>query len=997
MADRYWVGGNGTWDATTTHWSASSGGAAGASVPTATDNVIFDTLSNLPTNASYAVTIGTASSCLDISISGPAANTVTITSAATAVINVYGSWLNAATGVAFTTVGNNVINFSSTTTGRTIATNNNLGLASTNIIFNGVGGGWTLTTALTANGVFPNAGTFDTNSLGLAINSFQRSGSLAAVLTLGNSAIVCSGSGPIGLNSTNFVLNAGTSTINCSNASITFTGAGLTFYNVLFSSTSAAINTVSITGANTFNNLNVATTTLQKIIQLGANQTVNGTLTLGATNTAQFRISVVSDIVGTPRTLTVATLATLTDVDFRDIVAAGTSSPWSGTRIGNCLGNSNITFTAAATKYWNLPAGGNWTDTAWALTSGGAAAVINFPLAQDSVVIENTGLNLSASITMNTNADIGPLDMSTRSLAFTLALNNADPKFYGNVFLSFALTLTGNTAGSPTFSFYGQGKDSNLAVLGVTLPLQQFIINCPNGSLILQNTTRVELVAATTGVTTLTSGTFNINENSFSTVNFASNSNTTTRTLSLSNGVINITGGNLTAWNTTSSVGLTYTSPISVNFTYAGSTGTRTISASNTSYINANITAGTDTITNVGGGAFGSLNFTGFSGTLANASRGIYGNLTLASGMTLTSGVNATTFDGTDNRTITSGTQTFTNLLLQSESFSLTPWVNQNTTVTANAIISPDGTLDGDKLVEDTTTLTHLCLQNFTPVNATTYTLSVFLKAAERNFAFVGFNAGSLATTFVSVNLSLGTVSTATGTPLASSIQSVGSGWYRVQITLASTGVANSQSDIRVSTDGVWANRIYTGNGTSGIYLWGAQLEINGTATTYIPTTTTTASITGNRIMDFPVTFNNSGTTDCLDALTLGSTRALTITSGTLNLAAGTTSTVGSFVTTGTTPKFLGSTTPGTQATISDASGTNTVTYLSIKDSNATGGAVWNALANTIVNAGNNTGWLIYNFQSTYGWFPAVGPQYVNQYGVTSSKYGVIQDPYFSL
>jgi len=43
MADRYWVGGTGTWNSTsTTNWSASSGGAAGASVPTAADNVIFD-------------------------------------------------------------------------------------------------------------------------------------------------------------------------------------------------------------------------------------------------------------------------------------------------------------------------------------------------------------------------------------------------------------------------------------------------------------------------------------------------------------------------------------------------------------------------------------------------------------------------------------------------------------------------------------------------------------------------------------------------------------------------------------------------------------------------------------------------------------------------------------------------------------------------------------------------------------------------------------------
>ena len=43
MANRYWVGGSGTWDSsTTTHWSASSGGAGGASVPTSADIVLLD-------------------------------------------------------------------------------------------------------------------------------------------------------------------------------------------------------------------------------------------------------------------------------------------------------------------------------------------------------------------------------------------------------------------------------------------------------------------------------------------------------------------------------------------------------------------------------------------------------------------------------------------------------------------------------------------------------------------------------------------------------------------------------------------------------------------------------------------------------------------------------------------------------------------------------------------------------------------------------------------
>jgi len=41
MANRYWVGGDGTW-ADTAHWSTSSGGAGGASIPTSADYVNFD-------------------------------------------------------------------------------------------------------------------------------------------------------------------------------------------------------------------------------------------------------------------------------------------------------------------------------------------------------------------------------------------------------------------------------------------------------------------------------------------------------------------------------------------------------------------------------------------------------------------------------------------------------------------------------------------------------------------------------------------------------------------------------------------------------------------------------------------------------------------------------------------------------------------------------------------------------------------------------------------
>jgi hypothetical protein len=178
------------------------------------------------------------------------------------------------------------------------------------------------------------------------------------------------------------------------------------------------------------------------------------------------------------------------------------------------------------------------------------------------------------------------------------------------------------------------------------------------------------------------------------------------------------------------------------------------------------------------------------------------------------------------------------NLLLQSQEFDNAAWTKVASSVTANADTSPDGTSTAERLIENATNAAHVIQQGFTPINGVSYTFSAFVKAAGRNYAFLGFIGGGVPITFVSIDLVAGTVSTATGTPASSSIQSVGNDWYRVFITSASTGTGPTLVDIRTSTDGVWANRVYTGDGTSGILIWGAQLEQRSSVTAYTPTTT---------------------------------------------------------------------------------------------------------------------------------------------------------------
>jgi hypothetical protein len=123
---------------------------------------------------------------------------------------------------------------------------------------------------------------------------------------------------------------------------------------------------------------------------------------------------------------------------------------------------------------------------------------------------------------------------------------------------------------------------------------------------------------------------------------------------------------------------------------------------------------------------------------------------------------------------------------------------------------------------------------------------------------------------------------------------------------------------------------------------------------------TGTQNITLNGVtLDYRLNFSGVGGTFAFqDALTQGSTRTFTITNGTVKLKSGVTSTIGSLVTSSTTQKFLQSTTPGTQATLSQVTGIVSTGYLTIKDINATGGATFNAYTvNSNVNAGNNLGW----------------------------------------
>jgi prepilin-type N-terminal cleavage/methylation domain-containing protein len=189
------------------------------------------------------------------------------------------------------------------------------------------------------------------------------------------------------------------------------------------------------------------------------------------------------------------------------------------------------------------------------------------------------------------------------------------------------------------------------------------------------------------------------------------------------------------------------------------------------------------------------------------------------------------------------------NLFLHSIGHNASQWINQGSSETINTAetLSPDGTNNATKLFGNNGVTTRQSIyQGVSVTSGTTYTFSVFLKQGQRRYATIWFDSpnisqGAFFGASSIIDLQTGVLATGSTTKIVP----YPNGWYRVYVTATPTATQSMNMNLSVGGPNNNNGAPYdaTGDGTSGIYIWGSQVEVGSFPTSYIPTTNITPPV----------------------------------------------------------------------------------------------------------------------------------------------------------
>jgi hypothetical protein len=327
MANRYWVGGTGTWDPASTSWSTTSGGSSGSAAPLATDNAIFDANSG---GGTITIEDGPGGSgfppeCADLICTG---FTGTL-EYPFGLLNVNGN-VTLSSGGTYTALALYIIS-------PTVCTLTSVGKSVYEI---NIESGATVTLADAANlqvdGFLTVFGTFTTNNFSVTSGSINIWDT--ATLNMGSSTFNVSG-GQWYAESLS-TINAGTSTINMSGTTGDFDGGGKTYYNL----NTGMTNRLDIHGDNTFNTISNSVQPTTIFFDNGSTTTVTNFTVSG---TAGNLVTLRSPTTTPQWTLSKASGTVSVDyLSIRSSNATGGAAWYAGTNSTNVTTNTGWIFTA---------------------------------------------------------------------------------------------------------------------------------------------------------------------------------------------------------------------------------------------------------------------------------------------------------------------------------------------------------------------------------------------------------------------------------------------------------------------------------------------------------------------------------------------------------------------------------------------------------------------------------------------------------------------------